>query len=141
MAWTGFFVNLIWLDFFADKIGEPKSLQRDVRPIDHQSMYAAKPAEKQRLNPTVPSHGHLQGNVAICMSRHRFCDKLLAILGSATVDASASGLYSNTAPQHDVYRRNNQRFAHLISTNPCTMSGDSSGCSIQTAASCKNLSI
>jgi hypothetical protein len=70
-------------------------------------------------------YGHLQGKVAICTFRHGLCDKLLAILGAATVDMSASGLYSNTAPQHDAYGRNYLRFAHLISTNPCIVSGES----------------
>jgi hypothetical protein len=34
---------------------------------------------------------------------------------------SGSRFYSNTAPRHDVYGRNNQRYAHLIgnqSTSP-----------------------
>jgi hypothetical protein len=38
----------------------------------------------------------------------------------------AWGLYSNTAPRHDAYGRNNQRFAHLIDTNLCAESDDSS---------------
>jgi hypothetical protein len=38
----------------------------------------------------------------------------------------AWGFYSNTAPRHDAYGRNNQRFAHLIDTNLCAESGDSS---------------
>jgi hypothetical protein len=37
------------------------------------------------------------------------------------------GFYSNTAPRHDAYGQNNQRFAHLIDTNLCAESGDSLG--------------
>jgi hypothetical protein len=40
---------------------------------------------------------------------------------------SVSGFYSNTAPRHDAYGRNNQRFTHLIGTNLCVESGDSLG--------------
>jgi hypothetical protein len=35
---------------------------------------------------------------------------------------SGSGFYSNTAPRHDVYGRNNQRFAHLIGSQSTSLS-------------------
>jgi hypothetical protein len=35
---------------------------------------------------------------------------------------SGSGFYSNTASRHDVYGRNNQRFAHLIGSQSTSLS-------------------